>query len=252
MMKYALALALMGVPAAAMAQSPDQGPVVVEIAATGQVVVPAQRFRFEVKLSATGADEQAAGAALAAKRAKLVGALAGLGVTEAQPETGSGGPSLVNMLTSLGGRGKPSFSTTSLDTSDGDGDGDETPQSTASESVTVDAPSRNAVDNARRAVEAQEASMDGEVIALLNDYTAPTRQAKADAIAKARAEASAYAATLGLRRVAIVKVSERQDLVAGTMAFVTQVIGMFAPKNAQGSDTIPVQANLMVEFQLSR
>lgn len=262
MFRYALAVALLGAPASALAQAAvPQGPVLVEIAASGQAVVPATRFRFQVKLSATGKDEAEAGTALAAKRAKIVQRLAGLGVHEAKPETASGAPaSLVSLITSMAGSRKPTFTSTSTDdllgtATQDDSDGEtETvaPQSTASESVTFDAPSRTAVDNAREAVTAEDAEMDAEVVALLDDYVGPTRRAKADAIAKARDEASAYAASLGLRRATITKVSERQDLVAGTMAFVTQLIGIFAPKSEATSDTIPVQASLMVEFQLSR
>lgn len=253
MMKYALALALLSAPATAFAQAADQGPVTVEIAAAGQVIVPAQRFRFSVKLTATGKDEAAAGVALAATRAKVVRTLGGLSIRESQPETASAAPaSIVSLVTSFAGRGKPTF-TSSADLMDAtDAASDETPTSTATESVTFDAPSRTAVDNARSALEGQDATVEDEVIALLDDYVGPTRKAKADAIAKAREEATAYAATLGLRRATITKVSERQDLVAGTMTFVTQLIGMFAPKHDKETDTIPVQASLMVEFQLSR
>lgn len=61
MMKYAFALALMLAPETAMAQSaPADGPVTVEIVATGQVKVPANRFRFSVKVTGKGADEKAA------------------------------------------------------------------------------------------------------------------------------------------------------------------------------------------------
>jgi uncharacterized protein YggE len=254
MLKYALALALVAAPGTAFAQAAaDQPPVLVEIAAAGQVVVPAKRFRFEVKLTAKGADEDAAGKALATKRAALVQKLGSLSVREALPETGmtSGAPaSLVSLISSMGGRRKPTFSSSDLLS---DETSAETPQSTAAETVTFDAPSRTAVGNAREAIEGiEDASMDDDVIALLDDYVGPTRKAKADAIAKAREEANAYAASLGLRRAVIVKVSERQDLVAGTMAFVTQLIGMFAPKADAESDNIPVQASLMVEFQLTR
>ena len=55
--------------------------------------------------------------------------------------------------------------------------------------------------------EVNGAKMDEDVIALLDDYVGPTRQAKADAIAKARSEAAAYASTLGLRKASIVRIS---------------------------------------------
>lgn len=244
MMKYALALALLTAPATAFAQA--DGPVTVEIVAAGQVKVPAQRFRFSVNLKGKGKDEAAASAALAANRAKLIRALAGMNIREAQAVDGAP-TSLMSLFAGFAGRSKPSFSLDSL----GEGE-NEKPQSTATEKLMFDAPSRAAVIGAKPAVEADGGTVEDEVIALLDDYVAPTRKAKADAIAKARAEAAAYGETLGLRRVTIAKISERQDIVAGSMGFFTQLIGMFAPKGTSQSDEVVVPANLTVEFQLSR
>ena len=72
MMKHGIALALLaaplGVPLSAQAQT--AGPVSVEIVTTGQVSVPADRYRLSVTLTAKGKDEAAAGVALAANHAK--------------------------------------------------------------------------------------------------------------------------------------------------------------------------------------
>jgi uncharacterized protein YggE len=247
MMKHMFALALLCAPAAALAQTaPAEGPVTVEIVTSGQVMVAAKHFRMSVTVTGKGADQAKASAALAAQRVKLGQTMAGLGVVEAKP--GAGTPdSMMALFASMAGRSKPSFS---LDTVTDDDNA--SPQSTASETVTYDAPSRAAVAAAKQAAEANHATVAEEVIALLDDYVAPTRLAKADALTKARAEASAYAATLGLRRVSITRISERQDIVAGSLGFVMQIFSMFAPKANDEADQVPVQANLTVEFALSR
>lgn len=245
MLKVALALAAVTVPQAAMAQAVSvDGPVTVEIVSAGEVKVPANRFRFSVTVAGKGADEKAAEAALAANRAKLVKALAAQGVREGQPLEGSSANPLASLLGAFTGRSKPSFS---LDT-----DESEKPQSTATETVYFDAPTRAAAMAAEAVAKANNGKMADEVLGLLDDYVGPTRQAKADAIAKARAEAAAYATTLGLRRAAIVRISEKQDIVAGSMNFFFQLIGMFAGKQGASSDSVTVNASLSVEFQLSK
>jgi uncharacterized protein YggE len=246
MLKYALALATIAVPQAAMAQAaPVDGPVTVEIVSAGQVKVPANRFRFSVTVTGKGADEKAAEAALAANRARLVAALGAKGVHEGKPLEGASSNPLASLFGAFAGRGKPSFS---MDTADDN----EKPQSTATETVFFDAPTRAAATAAEAVVQANSGKMADEVIGLLDDYVGPTRQAKADAIAKAQGEAAAYATTLGLRRATIVRISEKQDVVAGSMSFFFQLIGMFAGKQGAASDSVTVNASLSVEFQLSR
>jgi len=246
MLKYALVLAAVAVPHMARAQSaPVDGPVAVEIVSAGQVKVPANRFRFSVKVTGKGADEKAAEAALAANRTRLVAALGAKGIREGQPLTGAASNPLASLFGAFTGRGKPSFSLGTLE------DG-EKPQSTASETLFFDAPSRAEATAAGPIAEANSGKKDDDVIALLDDYVGPTRQAKADAIAKARGEAAAYASALGLRKASIVRISEKQDMVAGSMSFFLELIGMFASKPGAGSDSVTVNANLSVEFQLSR
>jgi uncharacterized protein YggE len=247
MFKHAIALALLTAPATAFAQAgAEQGPVSVEIVTSGQVKIPAQRFRFSVTLTAKGKDEAAASAALATKRAKLIQTLGAMNVREAQAVSGAPN-SLMSLIASFAGRGKPSFSMEAASEDEND-----KPQSTASETIVFDAPSRAGVTNAKQAVEANGGTVADDVIALLDDYVGPTRKAKADAIAKARDEATAYVATLGLRRAVVTKISERQDIVAGSLGFFSQIISIFAPKGASVSDDVIVPANLTVEFQLSR
>lgn len=121
-----------------------------------------------------GADEKAAEAALATHRARLVQALAAKGIREGQPLEGASTNPLASLFGAFTGHGKPSFT---LDT----GDGNEKPQSTASETIFFDAPTRAAATAAGPVAEANDGKMDDDVIALLDDYVGPTRQAKADA-----------------------------------------------------------------------
>jgi uncharacterized protein YggE len=244
MIKYALALALMTAPAAAFAQT-AQGPVTVEIVSSGQVVVQAKRFRFSVTVTGKGASEDAAGKALAANKGKLIQALAARNIREAQPDTGVP-KSMASLFAAMGTRSKPSFSMDMMT------DDTEKPESTATETLMFDAPSRVAVTEAGPTAETSGGKVSGEVLALLDDYVTPTRQAKADAVAKARGEAMAYATTLGLTRATIVKISEKQDAIAGSIGFISELIGMIMPKSGAASDTVPVQASITVEFQLTR
>ncbi len=245
MIKYAMALGLAAAPLAAQAQT--AGPVSVEIVTTGQVSVPAQRYRMSVKLTAKGKDEAAAGVALAANRAKLIQALAALNIRDGQSEIGTTN-SLMGLISSFAGaKSKPSFSLETLEE-----DSKETPQSTATETLQFDAPTRAAIESARAPIEANGGKLDDDVLPLLTDYVAPTRAAKAAAIKKAQGEADAYAATLGLKRSAIVKVSEKQDPTAGALALIGELVTIVAPKKDGAADQVTVNASLVVEFQLSR
>jgi hypothetical protein len=247
MMKYAIALGMLGASSGVWAQAaPATGPVSVEIVSAGQVRQVANRYRLQVTLTATGADEAAAGAALAAARTKLLQQLAGLNVREAQPDLAAP-TSMASLIAGIGGRTTPSFSTETPDE-----DSDAAPQSTATEKLMLDAPSRAAMESARPVIEANGGTLGDDVLPLLIDYVVPTRQAKADALKKAQAEADAYAASLGLRRAVVTRISERQDLTAGAMNLVGQLISTFAPKPAAQADEVTVQANLTVEFQLTR
>lgn len=246
-MKYAMALAMLGASSGVWAQAaPATGPVSVEIVSAGQVKQMANRYRVQVTLTATGANEAAAGTALAAARTKLLQQLAGLNVREAQPDLAAP-TSMASLIAGIGGRTTPSFSTEMPDE-----DSDAAPQSTATEKLMLDAPSRAAVESSRPVIEANGGVLDDDVLPLLIDYVVPTRQAKADALKKAQAEAEAYAASLGLRRATVTRISERQDLTAGAMNLVGQLISTFAPKPAAQADEVTVQANLTVEFQLTR
>jgi uncharacterized protein YggE len=231
-----------------MAQSNGASdPVMVEIVASGEVTVPAQRFRMSVTLTAKGPSEEAAKAALAASRAKLVQSLDGQNVHEAQADPSPGGTSFMSLFASLGGRSKPTVSMDSF----GD-DPDAKPQSIASETIQFDAPTRAAAGNVRQTVEAAGGTTAEEVVGLLDDYPAASRRAKADALVKARVQALAYGEALGLRQANITRISEKQDIMGGTLGFLSQIVGMFAPKSGAETNDVTVRESLTVEFKLSR
>lgn len=247
MIRYAIACAMLAAPAGALAQtSAAQVPVTVEIVTSGEVSVPAQRFRSSVTITAKGDTEDAAKAKLAADKAKLLQSLAALNVREAQAGLPGGGNSLMSLFASLGGHSK---AVVSLDITD---DTDAKPQSSASETVQIDVPTRAAAASARTIVDASGATMGEEVIGLIDDYPAASRRAKADALVKARAQAASYGETLGLRQAAITRISEKQDIVQGSIGFVSQILGMFAPKPGAESNEVTVRESLTVEFRLSR
>jgi hypothetical protein len=211
------------------------------------VSVAAQRYRISVTLTAKGKDEAAAGAVLAANKARLTQALAALGIGEAKGEIATTNSLMGLISTFAGTKSKPSFSLETLDE-----DSEETPQSTATETLGFDAPTRAVIESAKAPIEANSGKLDDDVLPLLNDYVGPTRQAKAAAIRKAQGEADAYAATLGLKRSAIVKVSEKQDPTAGALALIGDLVSIVAPKKDGELDKVNVNASLVVEFQLNR
>lgn len=245
MIRYALAFAMLCAPATVLAQT--AAPVTVEIVASGEVTVPAQRFRMTVKLTGKGETEDAAKAALAANRAKLVQTLAAQNIREAQASAAPGGTSFMALFASLGGRSKPSVA---MDLFAEDADGK--PQATAKESVQFDAPTRAAAANAGTAIEAAGATADEEVVGLLDDYAGASRRAKADALVKGRAQAMAYGEALGLRQAEIIRISEKQDMMGGMLGFVSQIVGMFAPQSGADTNDVTVREGLTVEFKLSR
>ncbi|RYD47714.1 MAG: DUF541 domain-containing protein, partial [Sphingomonadales bacterium] len=243
MIRYAIACALMGLPASALAQT-SAAPVSVEIVATGEITVPAQRFRMSVKLSAKADTEDAAKAKLAANRATLVRALAAQNVRESTATEAPGGSSFMTLFASLGGRSKPSVS---MDLFSENADGK--PQATANETIQFDAPTRAGAANTRAAVEAAGGTLEEEVVGLLDDYAGAARKAKADALVKARVQADAYGEALGLRQAAITRISEKQDIMGGTLGFISQIVGMFAPKGGTETNNVTVRETLTVEFK---
>jgi uncharacterized protein YggE len=83
------------------------------------------------------------------------------------------------------------------------------------------------------------------------DQSAARRTARAEAMATARADAEAYAASLGLRVVRVVRVTERMglDLVSLLVNNASLLTSMFQPARAQGPE-IPTFVTVGVDFAL--
>lgn len=237
-MSIALALALAGQSAAAVA-----GPVTVEIVASGHVDAPGQRFRFTATVSGEGADEAAAKAALEERKRALTAKLAALRVVPAEV-TADKAPSFMSLISGMAG-GMPSVSAPTVGE-----DGGEGMPARANLAMPFDAPDRTTAIRAVEAAKADGAEVTDPIIPLLIDPVPATRQAKAAALAKAGEEAKAYAATLGLSRPALVRVSEKQDWSV-SFDFLKQIVTMFS-KPPEGSETVPVDVTLTVEYRLEK
>jgi uncharacterized protein YggE len=83
------------------------------------------------------------------------------------------------------------------------------------------------------------------------DQSAARRTARAEAMATARADAEAYAASLGLRVVRVVRVTERMglDLISLLVNNSSLLTSMFQPARAQGPE-IPTFVTVGVDFAL--
>lgn len=238
-----MALLMMQAAASPAPAGAGAGAVAVEIVASGHVDAPAQRFRFTAKIAAEGADEEAAKAALDAKRQALTARMAALRVTPAAATTEKS-PSFLSLISGMAG-GMPSVSAATAGE-----DGAEGQPARASIAVSFDAPDQATAARAVALAKAEGGEVTDPVIPLLIDPVPATRQAKAAVLAKARDEAGAYAAALGLSRPTLIRVSEKQDLSA-SLDLVKQVVTLFS-KPPGGSATVPVDVTLTVEFRLDR
>lgn len=221
-----LALALAG---------PANGPVTVEVVAVGHVDTPATKFVLAIELTASGDNDDKAKAALAKKKAALVQQLTAVGVTLVPEEPGAVKTPPVKL---------EAFDTTT------DGKTDEKPS--ASESFSVQAPTRAAITAAQDIVSKTEgASADSPPISSIGDTTVAARAAKRDAIAKAKLDAQNYADSLGYASATVVSVSERGDI--GTLFTFGMSMAARGPKSMfepSRGDTVPIDVAVTVTFRL--
>ncbi|WP_186728711.1 SIMPL domain-containing protein [Sphingomonas panacisoli] len=221
-----LALALAG---------PANAPVTVEVVAVGHVDTPATKFVLAIELTATGDSDDKAKAAVAKKKAALLQQLSAAGVTLVPEEPGAVKTAPVKL---------ESFDTSS------DGKSDEKPS--ASESFSVQAPTRAAITSAQEIVgKTDGASADQPPASSISDTAAASRAAKRDAIAKAKLDAQNYADSLGYSTATVVSVSERGDL--GTLFTFGMSMAARGPKNMfepSRGDTVPIDVAVTVTFRL--
>lgn len=230
------------------AQTAADGTFLVEVVASGQFTVRADRFRIGVKLEGTGKDADAATKSLEGEKQALVRKMEALGLNVAKPETSSSDGSLMQLFASVAGMAKP---TISMDDMNADLGID--PTATATETVQFDAPSRALAEAGLKAASSvKSATPEKEIVALLDDYETASQAAKVDALKKAQQKALAYGKPMGLATAQVVRISEKRDLLEGTAVLFKQVVAMMMPKAGAESDNISVQESLTVEYRLTR
>ena len=224
-----LALALAG---------PANAPVTVEVVAVGHVDTPATKFVLAVELSATGDSDDKAKAALAKKKAALVQQLTAAGVTLVPEEPGAVKVAPIKLE--------------SMDAMTSDGSKSDAEKPSASESFSVQAPTRAAITAAQDVIAKTDgASADQPPISSIGDNAVASRAAKRDAIAKAKLDAQNYAESLGYSNATVVSVSERGDL--GTLFTFGMSMAARGPKTMfepSRGDTVPIDVAVTVTFRL--
>ncbi|MEO5939185.1 MAG: SIMPL domain-containing protein [Sphingomonas sp.] len=214
-------------------------PVTVEVVAVGHVDTPATKFVLAIELTANGDSDDKAKAALAKKKAVLLQQLTAAGVTPVPEEMGAAKAAAVK-LDAFG----------AMNATDGDKTDAEKPS--ASESFSVQAPTRAAIAAAQDIVaKTAGASADRPPITSVGDNTNAMRAAKRDAVAKAKLDAQNYADALGYATATVVSVSERGDL--GTLFSFGMAMASRGPKNMfepSRGDTVPIDVAVTVTFRL--
>lgn len=216
---FIAALVMAGAPAPAPQTAPRaaSGPVTVEVVASAHIDAPATAFTLTTTLSVEGKDRAAADAALAAKRAEVAAALAGAGIPASAigpaPEIPNPFLGTVKLDTTTVTE-VPAIDMDALMTEDGEESTTTTSGDTAAESqvmiteaIAVRTTSIPQATAAKAALEKLDLTVGDPRVSLAN-ADAVHREAKKKAIAKARADADAYAAALGLRVIRVARVSE--------------------------------------------
>lgn len=226
-------------------------PVTVEIVTSGHIETPADRFRLSGSVLACAATQAEADALLVQKRAGIERAMTLLGVAPAPASIGK--PSLAGMMSGIMSArtasdcNKPNVEDL-LRTSDATPTADKKDQVGASASLSYDAPDRATATRAIAALKAADAKPGELVMPVLLDETAARQAAKQQALARARAEADAYARPLGSAAPVLVGISERQDF--GSLDFFTQMMRTIGLPAGGASDKVVTDITLTVQFRL--
>lgn len=239
------------VPLAATAQAPvqtqplAQGEVLLEVNALGLVTTRADRASFSVTLSGNGADEAAARADVDGRLRELRTRLRALGIADADIRT------------------QPIFSsppmpypvvTNSIEVDLNASVPAEAMNATATAQVEVIVRDIVHLPRVQTIMGEQRVFLGGTPTYALNDDSAPRGRARAQAIQKARASAEAYAASLDMRVVRVVRVTERLGLeLFGLMANESALIGnIFSPAAMRGQGAeVPTVVVVGVDYALA-
>lgn len=237
----ALALALACAPTLAAAQPVATAPLapnelLFQIQVLGTAHTPADAVFVTLVVSASGTDAATARAAGAALRQRLLDVARSFGA-ELAP-AGDGGPQLAGFI-----------GNEAVTTSAGELDG--TPahapfQSNGLLQLRLHNPQRFAA--LRAALEQAGAANVGGPVYQLGDDTAARRAARLDALAKARAEAEAFALSQHMRVVRMVGFSEEHDPQREAMEMVmSQMNGRGSAPQSQVTTRISVQVSFALE-----
>ncbi|HZF95823.1 MAG TPA: SIMPL domain-containing protein [Allosphingosinicella sp.] len=241
----ALSSVVAAVPAAADSpvSLPPLGPgeVLLEVSAAGTVHTPATNAAIDVELSGHGDDDAAARRMLDEQIRQVSAAARAAGVAAGDirvgtVRTGGGEADILNDLASG----------TSTTTSGG----------RASTTVTICLRSLGGLERLRERLGLIEGVSVGEPAYSLDDDSVARRQARADAIRRARADADAYAATMNMRIVRVLRVTERggfdfmSAMFGNENLLVRQMEGRMGGRGSSGSQ-IETVALIGVDFALA-
>jgi uncharacterized protein YggE len=219
------------------------GEVLLEVSAAGTVSTPATSATIAVDVSGDGDDDRAARRMLDERLEQVRAGARAAGAAAADISVGSvrTGTPEVEFFNDLGAAGMNTM------TSDG---------GRASAAVTIRLRSVAGVEPLRDRLGLIDGVSVGEAQYALDDDSAARRQARADAIRRARADADAYAATMNMRIVRVLRVTERGgfDLMSAMFGneslFARQMEGRMSGRG-RSSSRIETVALVGVDFALA-
>ena len=265
-MGLTLALAASG-PPAATAQAPVMAPplapgeVLLEVNAVGLVTTRADRATMTFTITGSGETEAAARTATQQSIAEIRAMLRGHGVTDAdiriQPintyQIESMETAMTNAMEAMDAAAADMNTTEASNMA-------EAVAPVSGPSVSANAQTEIVVRNIDRVPAIQSALMERGIFSAsavnyaLNDDSGPRRQARMQALQKARADAESYAAALNMRVVRVVRVTERLGLeLLGMAATENQIVSlMFGPNAARAyGSQVPTVAVVGVDYALA-
>lgn len=220
--------------ALAAAAAPDAQPVTVEIVTVGHSDLPAARYEANAYVTASAETQAAADVLLATRKKALIDQLAATG---AQILPSDRAAPLVTLDMSSGS--SPDASEASA-------------KNTARANATVrfSTPDQATMAKAQSiAAKNGNSSISVDPAGVVADPVAARRAAKDDGLEKARTEAKAYAAKLGLPVVTLVAISEKGDLGSLFMMSQDGRASPFAPKQSIDGK-VPTDVPMTVTFRL--
>jgi uncharacterized protein YggE len=226
------------------AQPLASGEVLLEVNALAYVTSRADRATLSVVVSAVGADAPAARRATEAKLARVVAAVRAAGVAAEDIDAG-------HITTGV------NYGLVAVDqavVADGRNTSVPDPPRTATGNSALTIVIRNVdrVEAVRDALSANEVESYQPPEYRLVDNTAQRREARAQAMRKARADAESYAAALNMRVVRVVRVTERLGLGGiGLIASEADTVGSLFTRSWRRTPEVDTIVTVGVDFALA-